>query len=119
MSCQLTLSLWCAIVWFFLFKHKTAYEMRISDWSSDVCSSDLIGCAGSGAPLGSRLHPHPVLPAQFHRDEGQHDLRIAVERKEEGVGQPTAEDRKSAVSGKGVSVRVDLGGARCLKTKTH
>src|SRR3546814_8704550 len=26
---------------FFLFKQKTAYEMRISDWSSDVCSSDL------------------------------------------------------------------------------
>src|SRR3546814_4022256 len=26
---------------FFVFKHKTAYEMRISDWSSDVCSSDL------------------------------------------------------------------------------
>src|SRR3546814_7124684 len=25
----------------FFFKHKTAYEMRISDWSSDVCSSDL------------------------------------------------------------------------------
>src|SRR3546814_1188564 len=27
---------------FFVFKQKTAYEMRISDWSSDVCSSDLI-----------------------------------------------------------------------------
>src|SRR3546814_7297044 len=27
--------------WFFFFKQKTAYEMRISDWSSDVCSSDL------------------------------------------------------------------------------
>src|SRR3546814_9826570 len=26
---------------FFFFKHKTQYEMRISDWSSDVCSSDL------------------------------------------------------------------------------
>src|SRR3546814_4192803 len=26
----------------FFFKHKTAYEMRISDWSSDVCSSDLM-----------------------------------------------------------------------------
>src|SRR3546814_4209074 len=26
----------------FFFKHKTAYEMRISDWSSDVCSSDLL-----------------------------------------------------------------------------
>src|SRR3546814_1890330 len=28
-------------VWCFFFKQKTAYEMRISDWSSDVCSSDL------------------------------------------------------------------------------
>src|SRR3546814_2618986 len=30
-------------VFFFVFKQKTAYEMRISDWSSDVCSSDLPG----------------------------------------------------------------------------
>src|SRR3546814_2856208 len=30
-----------AFLFFFLFKQKTAYEMRISDWSSDVCSSDL------------------------------------------------------------------------------
>src|SRR3546814_4838267 len=30
---------------FFFFKQKTAYEMRISDWSSDVCSSDLPGLA--------------------------------------------------------------------------
>src|SRR3546814_5667260 len=30
---------------FFFFKQKTAYEMRISDWSSDVCSSDLAPCA--------------------------------------------------------------------------
>src|SRR3546814_2994559 len=29
------------LYFFFFFKHKTAYEMRISDWSSDVCSSDL------------------------------------------------------------------------------
>src|SRR3546814_17471260 len=29
------------VVCFFFFKQKTAYEMRISDWSSDVCSSDL------------------------------------------------------------------------------
>src|SRR3546814_13737511 len=29
------------MMWFFFFKQKTAYEMRISDWSSDVCSSDL------------------------------------------------------------------------------
>src|SRR3546814_2782304 len=31
----------------FFFKQKTAYDMRISDWSSDVCSSDLIGGGGS------------------------------------------------------------------------
>src|SRR3546814_20669124 len=31
---------------FFFFKQKTAYEMRISDWSSDVCSSDLLGRSG-------------------------------------------------------------------------
>src|SRR3546814_4032214 len=31
------------VCWVFFFKHKTAYEMRISDWSSDVCSSDLAG----------------------------------------------------------------------------
>src|SRR3546814_6482293 len=30
---------WCVV---FFFKQKTAYEMRISDWSSDVCSSDLL-----------------------------------------------------------------------------
>src|SRR3546814_4711801 len=30
------------VLFFFFFKQKTAYEMRISDWSSDVCSSDLL-----------------------------------------------------------------------------
>src|SRR3546814_3635811 len=33
---------WCLIYYCFFFKQKTAYEMRISDWSSDVCSSDLL-----------------------------------------------------------------------------
>src|SRR3546814_9982025 len=38
---------------FFFFKQKTAYEMRISDWSSDVCSSDLLdaGLVRQGAVL--------------------------------------------------------------------
>src|SRR3546814_2896733 len=36
--------LFCGLCFFFFFfKQKTAYEMRISDWSSDVCSSDLRG----------------------------------------------------------------------------
>src|SRR3546814_7294638 len=34
---------------FFFFKQKTAYEMRISDWSSDVCSSDLFEQMQAGA----------------------------------------------------------------------
>src|SRR3546814_10782917 len=32
----------CVFCFFFFFKQKTAYEMRISDWSSDVCSSDIL-----------------------------------------------------------------------------
>src|SRR3546814_8447918 len=32
----------CVVLCIFFFKQKTAYEMRISDWSSDVCSSDLL-----------------------------------------------------------------------------
>src|SRR3546814_9809787 len=49
------LCLWSCVVIFFFFKQKTAYEMRISDWSSDVCSSDL-PVAGSGRLLRSSLH---------------------------------------------------------------
>src|SRR3546814_3482426 len=45
--CRLTMgknnAVCCYLIsYFFFFKQKTAYEMRISDWSSDVCSSDLI-----------------------------------------------------------------------------
>src|SRR3546814_16340102 len=40
---------------FFFFKLKTAYEMRISDWSSDVCSSDLhLAAIIAGAPCGDQ-----------------------------------------------------------------
>src|SRR3546814_16065921 len=42
-------------MFFFFFKQKTAYEMRISDWSSDVCSSDLFGALvrlGHGGLVG-------------------------------------------------------------------
>src|SRR3546814_2420282 len=39
------------VIYFFFFKQKTAYEMRISDWSSDVCSSDLRPRAGARAAM--------------------------------------------------------------------
>src|SRR3546814_7620926 len=45
---------------FFLFKQKTAYEMRISDWSSDVCSSDLLAPT-LGASLVLRHYDRPTL----------------------------------------------------------
>src|SRR3546814_5519210 len=47
----------------FFFKQKTAYEMRISDWSSDVCSSDLIDC---GEDRG-RVRQHVALRHEIHR----------------------------------------------------
>src|SRR3546814_8454113 len=52
------------LCYFFFFKQKTAYEMRISDWISDVCSSDLVG------KLIGRAHALPAtsdrnLTAQF------------------------------------------------------
>src|SRR3546814_6001251 len=43
---------------FFFFKQKTAYEMRISDWSSDVCSSDLLLEAVTGLPVATAAPQH-------------------------------------------------------------
>src|SRR3546814_2727471 len=62
---------------FFLVKQNTAYEMRISDWSSDVCSSDLLDVVFRGETDGAdqpthivgafgRLHPAPREFADPH-----------------------------------------------------
>src|SRR3546814_14378044 len=64
---------------FFFFKQKTAYEMRISDWSSDVCSSDLTPgravALQQHAALGEGVC-HQIVQHQVEPDEG----RIAVGR---------------------------------------
>src|SRR3546814_20095498 len=101
----------------FVFKLKTAYEMRSSDWSSDVCSSDLEGgrgpcgsggcggcfvghwgaggCGGAGA-VGALRRVGP--------------RRLSAERPgEAGLPRP-ALDRTSAGTGKNGSVRVEHGG---------
>src|SRR3546814_18011624 len=44
----------------FFFKQKTAYEMRISDWSSDVCSSDLSDSTTTTSPPATPASPRPV-----------------------------------------------------------
>src|SRR3546814_9966965 len=47
----------CIRFFFFFFKQKAAYEVRISDWSSDVCSSDLTNRSQTSILLGVRRSP--------------------------------------------------------------
>src|SRR3546814_1386699 len=47
---------------FFFFKQKTAYEMRISDWSSDVCSSDLSATSATAVSPAKIVKPGAKLP---------------------------------------------------------
>src|SRR3546814_4013971 len=64
------------------FKQKTAYEMRISDWSSDVCSSDLAIVSGRPSPLsgsvnawiGRSSHDRKKMAAQ-HEGRGKHAIK--------------------------------------------
>src|SRR3546814_3538102 len=62
----------------FFFKQKTAYEMRISDWSSDVCSSDLLGAEEVVIP-GERLVVLGGEIGRLHPDLDSHEqpLRTA------------------------------------------
>src|SRR3546814_13017477 len=113
--------LW-SIFLFFLFKQKTAYEMRISDWSSDVCSSDLalrgvlfIGHAQHGrGPVAERAAP--ALAAQVQRGTARGKERQS-QRHRNAVGKTVEIGRASW--GKSVSVRVDLGGRRIIKKKMN
>src|SRR3546814_1099542 len=55
----------CGVHSFFFFKQKTAYEVRISDWSSDVCSSDLVTSGGPRIVFPNRqrsFSPSVVFP---------------------------------------------------------
>src|SRR3546814_10555834 len=54
---------------FFFFKQKTAYELRISDWSSDVCSSDL-DLHGTNRDRRSWDAPEEFRPERFRRWDG-------------------------------------------------
>src|SRR3546814_1131634 len=71
---------------FFFFKQKTAYEMRISDWSSDVCSSDLL-----------------------LRVFGDVGIQIVHEHPERGFGQPTLRRQLGATGSADRAAVVDAG----------
>src|SRR3546814_16732167 len=60
---------------FFFFKQKTAYEMRISDWSSDVCSSDLRGDRLEvGAEVDRGFQGQYLLRGRLDAEVAQHGL---------------------------------------------
>src|SRR3546814_5528749 len=63
----------------FFVKQKTAYEMRISDWSSDVCSSDLPPLF-SGCELGARTRPRTGTQKRETSPPVVADERLAVGR---------------------------------------
>src|SRR3546814_5571220 len=82
---------WNIWVLFFVFKQKTVYEMRISDWSSDVCSSDLDGGTGLPhtflhasslgiQPIDRRFNKHGVM---HRRNNSNSFLRRQATRKPE------------------------------------
>src|SRR3546814_10056793 len=79
----------------FFFKQKTAYEMRISDWSSDVCSSDLQTVSGIKHPdeqIADRdQQPQPDEtprrgPRIGHREAQQDEQRDADDQHDGGMG---------------------------------
>src|SRR3546814_18141657 len=97
-----------------------AYKMRLSEWSSVVCSSDLDAAAcgpGGGEPHqgdGATGHCRAARAAgrAYRIDAGWK----AAGRARFYLAQPGGRaDRKSVVSGKRVSVRVDIGGRRIIK----
>src|SRR3546814_12410472 len=97
---------------FIVFRQKTAYEMRISDWSSDVCSSDLR--VGSGPAPQQKGYSALVKLNKIYTRKGDDSTTGLVD------GSRLAQrDRKSVVEGTSGAVRVDLGGGRNIKKKTQ
>src|SRR3546814_14207775 len=105
--------------------------MRISDWSSDVCSSDLLLCLAAGLQMVLRMGIPKWFPAYMERSYGIERVQVGrMIASTNTLGMmlgifaagPLADrlavrkDRTSVVSGVRVSVRVSLGGLRTVKT---
>src|SRR3546814_2930596 len=89
----------------FVFKQKTAYDMRISDWSSDVCSSDLGAQERRG--IADVLDGDVAAQRRGGFERRQHLAEVAHARGGQGLDRPgrdrvDAGDRKSVVSGRRV-----------------
>src|SRR3546814_12008733 len=82
------------LCFFFFFKQKTAYEMRISDWSSDVCSSDLRGQQDLLEAAVLEIGEEEALQRQQHGEQRHHpDDAGGDARKEVRLG-PDAEGKE-------------------------
>src|SRR3546814_10037488 len=78
------------VFFFFFFKQKTAYEMRISDWSSDVCSSDLVR---EDVDLHGHVMEHlsPELLSLVPLDHQQRYLRVHLQNAQHLLTQRSTE----------------------------
>src|SRR3546814_1863966 len=122
----------------FFFKQKTAYDMRIIDWSSDVCSSDLLverrrgwrrladlempqGAAEEAERMCRSLAIEEARAAVRGQGERNLDRRARPARRDRAGQQRhrRKEDRKSVGSGKSASVRVEFGGRRINNKKKN
>src|SRR3546814_18916822 len=128
------------LIIFVFFKQKTAYEMRISDWSSDVCSSDLtrksqrvgqiLPCPGCSIKLTrfrrKDTQPFFGIASKSHGKaiiRGRNDLHMLLKHRARIIALAACDlyhgkDRKSVVEGKSVLVCVDLGGGTIIKKTT-
>src|SRR3546814_5321043 len=80
------------IVNFFFFEQKTAYEMRISDWSSDVCSSDLVEPV---ARFGERIaDDRAIALVELHRRLVANHVHIGGGDLREQFGLGRSEERR-------------------------
>src|SRR3546814_6335314 len=86
---------------FFFFKQKTAYEMRISDWSSDVCSSDLLLMAISTVGFIDRIVVNVLVEpvkGEFRLSDTQVSLMgMAFTVLNIGVGLVRSEERRVGI----------------------
>src|SRR3546814_2701030 len=103
------------VAFFFFFKQKTAYELRISDWSSDVCSSDLEVEYSDSTYMTDLLTRYAVN--WLDSIDTDRPFFLYLSHKANHAEFYPAKDRKSVVKGKSVSVRVDLGRLRITKKK--
>src|SRR3546814_6214273 len=92
---------------FFFFKQKTAYEMRISDWSSDVCSSDLVAAGewerarDMDAAMNSRSEKLTIRDARVVVTcPGRNFVTLVIETDQgvTGIGDATLNGRELAVA---------------------